>query len=343
MLMSRTKDRMIVSGRWRRLSPEYTPAMRVLIAIAAMTGFLQAPAAQPIPAPAPPPGTDIYLVPLASGVASMKIARPSPVSIAPGYDNQPNFSPDGSRILFAANRDGKQSDVYAFDRGTGRVAQLTHTAENENSPTYVPAGAGPAGSFTVVQSEFDKTGARPVSPIQRLWRFNPAGQSPQLILSDINPVGYHAWMDADHLVLFVLGGQGKPATLQIASVKTGKAEIAGDNVGRSLHKIPGSSLASIVQKDPSGDYWVKELDITSKKITPLVKTVEGSSDRDMAWMPDGKTMLMSSGTKVFSWTRGASAWTEVFDGAASQLGAITRLSISPKGDAIAIVVAEAKK
>ena len=35
----------------------------------------------------------------------------------------------------------------------------------------------------------------------------------------------------------------------------------------------------------------------SKKIDPLVKAVEGSSDRDYAWMPDGKTILMSAGTK----------------------------------------------
>lgn len=311
--------------------------MRVLMAIATLSAFLQTPAT-PLP-----PGTDIYLVPLAKGVASMKNAKPTPVSVAPGYDNQPNFSPDGSTILFAANRDGQQTDVYAFNRSSGRVTQVTHTPENENSPTYVAAGAGPAGSFTVVQSEFDKTGARPASPIQRLWRFNADGRSPQLILADINPVGYHAWMDGDQLVLFVLGAQGQPATLQIASVKTGKAEIAGDNVGRSLHKIPGTSLASVVQKEPSGEYWVKELDITSKKITPLVKAVEGSSDRDMAWMPDGKTIVMSSGTKVWSWTRGSTGWTEVFDGAASQLGAITRLSVSPKGDAIAIVVAEPKK
>ncbi len=39
----------------------------------------------------------------------MKAAKPSPVSTAPGYDNQPMFSPDGARILFAANRDGKRS------------------------------------------------------------------------------------------------------------------------------------------------------------------------------------------------------------------------------------------
>ena len=296
----------------------------------------------PAPNPAAPGPFDIYLVPLSNGIASMKTAKPQPVSTAPGYDNQPNFSPDGNRVLFAANRDDKQTDIYAFDRKTTRVTQVTRTAENENSPTFVPAGAGPSGSFSVVQSEFDSKGQRPTPAIQRLWRFNSDGTSPQLILKDITPVGYHAWIDADRLALYVLGAQGKPATLQLASVKTGKTEVITENIGRSLHRIPDTQLVSFVHRE--GDtYTVKQLDPATRKIDVLFKAVDGSSDRDMAWMPDGKTMVMSSGTKVLSWTRGATAWTEVFDAAAFQLGAVTRLAVSPKGDAIAFVVAELKK
>jgi hypothetical protein len=315
--------------------------MKTFLLLAAL-GLTQAPVTPPAQAPAAPPATDIYLVAIQGGVSSMKTAKPSPVSVAPGYDNQPNFSADGTRILFAANRDGKQSDVYVFDRGTNAVTQLTQTPENENSPTYLPAGAGPAASFSVVQSEFDKAGAKPAAPIQRLWRFDAKGKSPALILADINPVGYHAWMDSDQLVLFVLGAQGKPATLQIASVKTGKAEVAAENIGRSLYRIPGTRLASFVHRE--GDtYTVKQIDPATKKIDALIAAVPGSSERDMAWMPDGKTILMSSGTKVFSWTRGAKDWTEVFDAASHNLGPVTRLSVSPKGDAVAIVVAELKK
>jgi len=309
--------------------------MRTLFLLAALTE--QAPATQP--APAPPPGTDVYLVPFGGGLPSLKSAKPVPISTASGYDNQPNFSPDGTRILFAANRDGKQIDIYVVDRGSGRVTQPTRTAENENSPTYVPSGAGPAGSFTVVQSEFDANGHRPTPAIQRLWRFDADGKSPSLILPSIDPVGYHAWVDTDRLVLFVLGGQGKPNTLQIASVRTGKSEVAAEGIGRSLHRIPGTSFASFVHRQ--GDsYTVKQIDIATRKIDPLIAAADGSSDRDMAWMPDGKTILMSSGTKIMSWRRGAAAWTEVFDAAAHQLGAVTRIAISPRGDALAIVVVE---
>jgi len=300
-------------------------------------GWLQA---RPVPAPAPPPGADIYLVPLTGGLASMKAARPVPLSVAPGYDNQPMFSPDGSRVLFAANRDGKQSDIYQFERASGRILQLTQTAENENSPTFVPAGLGPAGSFSVVQTEPDRS--------QRLWRFDAAGKNPQLVLADVKPVGYHAWVEPDHLAMFILG---QPATLQVGRVATGKAEVVAKDIGRSLHRIPGTRQVSFVQREAVGlvqresaaVFWIRQIDIDSRQISPLVQTVEGSSDRDYAWMPDGKTILMTAGSKVFSWTRGAAGWSEVFDGTAHQLGALSRLAVSPQGDAVALVVAEPKR
>jgi Tol biopolymer transport system component len=308
---------------------KYTPAMRVLLLIVAL---IQAPAAPPAQPAAPLPATDIYLVPLSGGLASMKTAKPTPVSTTPGYDNQPMFSPDGSRILFAANHAGKQTDIYSFDGASRRVLQLTQTPENENSPTPLPPGIGEPGGFSVVQSEMDRT--------QRLWRFNAQGRNPQLILTDIKPVGYHAWVDADRVALFVLG---QPNSLQVASVKTGKGEVVANGIGRSLHRIPGTRLISFVHREPSGEFMIKQIDIDSKKIDSLTKVVDGNHERDMTWTADGKTILMSGGTKIYSWTRGAAGWTEVFDAAAHGLGAVSRLAVSPKGDTVAIVVAEVKK
>ncbi len=303
----------------------------IVLLLAAGIGWLQAQPA-PAPAPAPPPATDIYLVPLTAGLASLKAAKPVALSVAPGYDNQPMFSPDGTRVLFSANRDGKQSDIYQFERAGGRISQLTQTAENENSPTFVPAGIGAPGGFSVVQTEPDRS--------QRLWRFDAAGKNPQLVLADVKPVGYHAWVEPDHLAMFILG---QPATLQVGRVATGKAQVVAKDIGRSLHRIPGTRSVSFVQRESASVFRIVQMDIDALKAEPLVRTVEGSSDRDYAWMPDGKTILMPAGTKVFSWTRGAAGWSEVFDGSPHQLGAITRLAVSPKGDAVAMVAAEPKR
>ncbi len=311
-----------------------------ILATVALTTF-QTPAA---PQPTGPPGTDIYLVPIrgdevprlkeSGGVASMKDAKPVPVSTAPGYDNQPNFSPDGAKVLFAANRDGKQIDIHVFERAANRVTQLTQTPENKNSPTYLPSGIGDAGGFSVVRTEPDKT--------QRLWRFDASGGNPQIVLTDVKSVGYHAWVDASTVALFVLG---PPATLRIADVKTGKAEIVAEGIGRSLHRIPGTRAVSFVQREASGEFWIKQVNVDSKKIEPIVKTpnITGSNDRDMAWTPDGKTVLLSSGSSVLAWTRVTTEWREVFDVTAHGLGTPSRLAVSPKGDAVAIVVSEFTK
>ncbi len=298
-----------------------------MLLVAVGLGLPQAPA--PAPAAAPPPATDIYLVPMVAGVASLRNAKPTPLSVAPGYDNQPMFSPDGQRVLFAANRDGKQIDIYSFDRASGRQTQVTHTAENENSPTFVPAGAGEPGSFTVVQTEPDRS--------QRLWRFDADGKHPHLVLADVKPVGYHAWVAPDHLALFILG---QPATLQVGRAATGKTDVVASDIGRSLHRVPATRRVSFVQHESNTVSSIKEIDIDSRVITAIVRTVEGSGNSDYAWMPDGRTILMSAGTKVWSWTRGASGWTEVFDGAAFEWAGISRLAVSPAGDAVAMVVTE---
>ncbi|MGE0864077.1 MAG: TolB family protein [Vicinamibacterales bacterium] len=306
--------------------------MRTLVLLlAAGFGWGQA-QPEPAPAPAPPPATDIYLLPLPAGLDSLKSAKPAPLSVAPGYDNQPMFSADGARVLFAANRDGKQSDVYQFDRASGRISQLTRTPENENSPTFLPPGVRPMGGFSVVQTEADRS--------QRLWRFDAAGKNPELLLGSVKPVGYHAWVEPDHLAMFILG---QPATLQVARLATGTAQVVASDIGRSLHRVPGTRSVSFTQRESATVHWIRQIDIDSRLIAPLVQTVEGSSDRDYAWMPNGKTILMPAGTKVFAWTRGTSGWREVFDGSPHQLGAITRLAVSPKGDAVAMVTAEPRR
>src|SRR5215467_8399072 len=76
-----------------------------------------------------PPATEIYLVPFSQG--DSKTTRIGIVTIEhsgisvgkpvinitnnPGYDNQPFFLPDSSGLLFASNRDGKQTDIYRYD------------------------------------------------------------------------------------------------------------------------------------------------------------------------------------------------------------------------------------
>jgi hypothetical protein len=274
--------------------------------------------------PAPPVATDIYVVELAAGLESLKTAKPQPVSIEQGYDNQPFFTPDGKSILFTAIRDGKQTDIYEQVRG-GTTRALISTPQGEYSPTITPDGA-----ISVVRVEADGT--------QRLWRFERNGTGPHVLVADIKPVGYHAWIDGGRLALFVLG---QPATLQLARPGKGPGETVASGIGRSLHRIPGGRAVSFVQREGESKFVVKQLDPDSRQITTLVEAVAGSAERDCAWMPDG-TLLMSADTRIFAWKRGDASWREIYDVKPHGLGAVTRLAVAPDGRAIAFVVSESR-
>jgi len=298
-----------------------------LLLIVGFAGIMwaQSPAKQPPPANATPPGTDIYELAFDGTAGGLRAAQVAPVATAPGYDNQPHYLPGGRALLFTANRDGKQTDIYEFDRTSRSTRQLTRTAESEYSATATADGAG----FSVIRVEADGT--------QRLWRFDRAGANPRLVLTEIKPVGYHAWIDADRLALFILG---QPATLQLVRVGTGKAEVIARDIGRSIQRRPGGALVSIVQRE-AGEFWVKSFDPATGALTPLTRVVAGSAERDTAWLPDG-TLLMSAGTRIMAWKAGDSDWREVLDVTAHQLGAVTRMTTAPDGKVLAIVVAEAK-
>jgi dipeptidyl aminopeptidase/acylaminoacyl peptidase len=275
----------------------------------------------------PPPATDIYELVFDGDLKTLTSAVPRPVSTAAGYDNQPSYTPDGTAILFTANRDGKQTDIYEFDRKTQRVRAITTTPEGEYSPTVTPDQKG----ISVIRVEADST--------QRLWRFERDGSSPRLVLTDVKPVGYHVWIDEDQLALFVLG---QPSTLQLARVSTGKATAVAERIGRSLHRIPGTMLVSFVHTETPESVWVKQFDARTGASTPLVRVAEGNSERDVAWLPDG-TLLMSAGTKILAWRRGETASREVYDSAKHGMGTVTRMASSPDGKAIALVVNEPKR
>lgn len=57
----------------------------------------------------------------------------------PGQDVMPSFSPDGSRIAFASNRDGNW-DIYVMGTGGGRAVKLTGTPQHDVHPTWSSDG-----------------------------------------------------------------------------------------------------------------------------------------------------------------------------------------------------------
>jgi hypothetical protein len=267
------------------------------------------------------PGTDIFLVSVRMSGDEIRLGEPFNITDRDGYDNQPSFLPDGRSLLYTSNR-GDQTDIYRYFIRTRATRQVTNTSpESEYSPTVTPA----ADAFTVVRVEADST--------QRLWQFDLDGHSPRLVFANVKPVGYQAWGSDHTLVLFVLADSATPATLQVADTRTGRAQIVAYRIGRSLHRVPGRDAVSFTHRVP--DYWIKEMDLESLAVRPVVKLLDGNEH--YAWLPDG-TAIMGQGSKLYRWGPTAGTqWTEIADLEQAGLGGISRIAVSPDGERLAVV------
>lgn len=285
------------------------------------------------PAPqAPPPATEVFLVPLKGTAGKLDLGTPRNISSSPGYDNQPFFSPDGRTLFFTSARGtvaskcgNPQTDVYRFDLAAGQISQVTATTDCEYSPTVTPDGK----HLSVIQVEPDGT--------QRLWKFTLEGKTPQVLLEDVKPVGYHAWIDDRRLALFVLG---QPATLQIADVRTGRAEIVAEGIGQSIVKMPGGGVAFVQQAGQGSQRTLTITRVTIENgkpvLKPLTTAVPGAAQAHLAWTPDG-TLLMAHDGDLYTWRDGQTGWQKAASLAALGLRSVTRLAVSPGGDWLALV------
>ncbi len=288
----------------------------------ALAVLLAAPTVTAPTAAQAPPGSDLYLVAFGPEV-DLRLAEPRRLTDRAGYDNQPTFTPDGAAIFYTSIRDDGQADTYRYTVATGEHARVTRTPESEYSPTVVPDGGG----FSVVRVEADSA--------QRLWAFDLEGLEPRVLLEAVAPVGYHAWVDRHTVALYVLG---TPATLQLADIRTGAAEVVAARIGRSLHAIPGRRAVSFLEWETEERGWIKALDVDSRASRVLIRALEGNEFH--AWTPDG-ALLSARDARLYRWRPGTDAsWQEIADFTGA-LGAISRLAVSPDGRWLAVVASRA--
>lgn len=257
----------------------------------------------------PAPSSDVFLVPLARTNDGWRVGVPANASRFAGYDNQPAFAADGRALYFTRIGPDGQSDIMRADFSTGRIDPVAVTAESEYSAFPTPDST----ALAVVRVERDST--------QRLWKLPLDGSAPSLLVPDVKPVGYFAFADDTTLAMFVLGS---PATLQVATVGRPGARTVARNIGRSLHRIPGTSHVSFVQKGASG-WYIMRLDPRSGAIDTLVAT--RPRREDYAWL-DERTIVMGDGAALYRYTLGDSAWTPFADFGFARLRNISRLAVS---------------
>ncbi len=264
-----------------------------------------------------PPATDIYTAQLDNTL------KPGPfknITDRNGYDNQPAFLSEEA-LLFTSIREDGQADIYRCSLSSGRIARLTYTQESEYSPTPLPDESG----FSTVRVEFDGT--------QRLWAFPYEGGAGRLLLKQVKPVGYHAWLDANRVGLFILG---EPHSLFLGNLRTQAAKRLVGGIGRGLSRMPGQNALAVVVKPTDRSWQILRVDLETGASSVLTETLANAED--FAWTPDGKALLMAQDAKLFRFEpEGDEQWRLLADLSSQGIKGVTRVAISPKMTRIAVV------
>jgi hypothetical protein len=277
------------------------------------------------------PSFDIYMGDLGIQDNQLKVSHLRALTNRTGYDNQPLFLPDGDSLLYTSaiiNNKVEQTDSMFVSFKSGQILNLTNSVESEYSPTLMPNGK----NFSVIRATDNE---------QKLWRYplHPEQQSSESaseLLAIINPVGYHAWVDKDRVLLFVLG---EPQTLQLADLREQSSQILDNNIGPSLFAIPDSPLMSYTVSIGKGDdirWRLKSYQPNTGQIKILTTLPKGAYY--YAWAGNGYAIAAVDNT-LMQWDKANAdrGWQPFADVSDECPKGVTRLSTNPQISKIAIV------
>jgi hypothetical protein len=271
-------------------------------------------------------GSEIFLFDMEVKGKTVTLSNPVNISNHKGYDNQPFFSLREPILYFTSDRDTSNTDIKVYNYQTGALTFLTKTPENEYSPTVTPDG------------KFISCIIARKSPFaQDLGKYPVSGGEPVILVNNL-VVGYHAWIDDNRLLLFVLDGNGHNS-LHHYNLLTKEDKVLAQNPGRALRKIPGQHAMSFIDKTDSLSWKIKKLDIGTMQISDIGPTL--LRKEDMTWTANG-LIIMSNGTDLFSLEPGSGeGWQKInIINSNPSVQGITRLTVSADNTKIAIVVRE---
>ena len=292
-------------------TPMLSIASSLCLAMISMTFCVQA-FAQGLPA------TDLWLAKIDNAIPG----DPVKISLGDGYNNQPHFSEDGSVIYYTREMPvegaNSQTDIAAFNTDTSITTMVNSTAESEYSPTPIPG----RDALSVIQADLNQK--------QFLFAIDIASGNMELLLPDVEPVGYHAWFNDQEVAMFILGDS---FTLQTAKLNSAGTVIVADNIGRSIRKHPETREVLFVDKN-SEPWQIAAFNPetgAARIVMPLFPAGE-----DFTIDATG-TYWTGNGAKLYQRSPADNRWELFADYSNSGIRQISRLAIHLKSGQIAVV------
>lgn len=269
------------------------------------------------------PDTDIYLV-------NMNVAKDGKIYFSGtknithrrGYDNQPAFSKDGSKVYYVSYHDTLQSDIYVYDRNDTTTTQLTNTPESEFSPRVTSDDLG----FNIVRVDADKG--------QRFYKILMDGSNEQQLLGTTDSVAYYCKVNDTTIAAAILNNNSMD--LNIYELPDEQFIPLAKNVGRCLAVIPdGDNEISYVDKADTNGYMLMTFSLNTGLMGSACKLMKGVED--YAWTKDGRLLCGKDGKLyMFEPAKPENGWTEIAD-FSKTIGDFYRITINDSNTAIALV------
>ncbi len=268
--------------------------------------------------------TDVFLFDLTYINDSWQLSNQQNISQNKGYDNQPNFSPDGEILYYTSNRNG-ETDLIAYEISTKEKTWITSTKNrSEYSPTITPDDKHI--SFITLA----KNGT------QDFRKINLSTGEEEIIES--SPIiGYFVWVDEYSYLCFVLSIEDQPPTLEFHHLQKKENIVVGINPGRSFHQIPSTNTFSFLDFNQD-NVKIMAFDPKTDSTAFISNMLDGSED--IAWHPNG-TVFTGVESELFILDTNNN-WKIIESIEKPTLHNITRLAINSSGTKIAVIGSELK-
>jgi uncharacterized Ntn-hydrolase superfamily protein len=283
------------------------------------------------PAPAPqapgPNPVNLWVVDLKWTGNQLSAGTPVKLTSDNGTNSQPSFSHDGRSVVFSATRDTgaeARSDIYRIDLATRAETRVTHTPENENSPTVNAAGEYVAVRW-VPATLFREFG---------VWNYAADGTPTSGVLRGPDTTGYYTPLGGGAYALT----RPRSKTFTIALFDPASGAIADVDSGVPAlppQLIPGQRALSYVRIDSTdGKHMMRRVDLATKRTSDLGPTVVGRTAH--AWIARHNTVLMAKGNVLYARGAGESAWRVVARFQDPDLRNAAAYVVSPSGDKLVL-------
>ena len=264
--------------------------------------------------------TEVFLFDINKENQKIIIENGENISQNLGYDNQPSFY-SRDTLIFSKTRKN-QTDITGISLKDSNSFWINNSnVGSEYSPQRIP------GTMDIAAVRLDTTG------LQLLYKYNWKTGVSSVLVPQLK-VGYFAFLNKERLIAAVLNDTAMDLMLYDLGKDTSKLLV--NNVGRSIHKVPGihSMSYTVVNENKNLDLYILDLKGEEPKSYFLVALPIGT--QDYAWLDENR-ILLGAGSKLFIYDiLGESEWTVIADLSEYQLENITRVAVNTDATKLAL-------